>query len=369
MAARAPGNALLLRVAQRAPIPLQADFACGPGQLLVIVGPSGSGKTTLLRSIAGLYRPAHGAICCGATLWLDHERGVCLPPQSRRVGMVFQDYALFPHLSALDNVALATARGGATAPADRARALLSLVNMGGLEQRRPAELSGGQQQRVALARALAREPSVLLLDEPFAAVDQQTRRKLMRELARLRRQLEIPVILVTHDLDEARMLADIMCVLHHGTILQTDAPDVILSRPASAAVARLVGLDNIFSGAIAAHLPERGLTLLRWNGIALECALRGELPVGSAVDWVIPAERVILHRRDRPSRGENENAVSGEIVEYLLHGSGVSLTVSTGAGNLYLTVPAHVAHRNQLAAGGAVTVSLLAEAIHLMPPA
>jgi molybdate transport system ATP-binding protein len=367
MDARAPGNALRLRVVQPAPIPLQAEFACGPGELLVIAGPSGSGKTTLLRCIAGLYRPAQGEIHCGDTVWFDARNHVCLPPQARRVGMVFQDYALFPHLTALQNVALAVQSTPGAPAADRAGALLELVNMGGLEQRRPAELSGGQQQRVALARALAREPAVLLLDEPFAAVDQQTRRKLLRELSRLRRQLDMPVILVTHDLDEARTLADVMCVLHHGTILQTDSPGVILSRPASSAVARLVGLDNVFAGTVTAHFPERGVTMLNWNGLELECALQGGFAVGTAVEWVIPAERVVLHRRDRPSRGEDENAVSGDIVEFLPLGASTALTVSTGAGNLFLSVPTHVARRNDIARGGAVRVSLLAEAIHLMP--
>jgi len=179
----------------------------------------------------------------------------------------------------------------------------------------------------------------------------------------------MPVILVTHDLDEARILADNLCVLHHGETLQTGTPDEVMSRPHSSTVARLVGLDNIFAGEIIAHDTQRNISLLQWNGLQLECPLRHDIAVGTQVDWVIPAERVILHRRDRPSRGENENPVSGEIEDYLVLGANTALTLRIGAnaGNLFLSVPSHVARRNDLARGGQVTVSLLAEAIHLMP--
>src|SRR5215471_4570843 len=207
---------LQVQLRQERPIPLDAKLDCGPGELLALVGPSGSGKTTILRCIAGLRRAERGSITCNGTTWLDTDRDINLPPQRRSVGFVPQHYALFPHLTAEANVRFALGHLPRTERAVRASELFSLVHLTGLEGRNPAELSGGQQQRVALARALARDPAVLLLDEPFSAVDQVTRRKMQRELAQLRERIRLPIILVTHDLDEAVSLANRIVVLHRG---------------------------------------------------------------------------------------------------------------------------------------------------------
>ena len=225
-------------------------LSCRPGELLALIGPSGSGKTTVLRSIAGLYRPQTGRVAVDGETWLDTEAGVDLPPQARSVGLVFQDYALFPHLSALDNVRLAMLRHDEPARSRLAASLLARVHLEGLETRRPDQLSGGQRQRVALARALARDPKVLLLDEPFSAVDRMTREPLKEEIAALHRSLDIPMLLVTHDLEEAQALADRICVLHAGTTLQIGAPDEVRLRPKSALVARLMGQVNIFDAVV-----------------------------------------------------------------------------------------------------------------------
>ena len=187
---------LQLEVFQNAPIPLDAKLACGNGETLALVGPSGSGKTTLLRCIAGLYAPQSGRIRCGKDIWKDTDEGIHVAPQIRRIGMVFQDFALFPHKTVLKNISLAIEKSCVGSPEQFAKELLKRVNLQGLEARYPAFLSGGQRQRVALARALARQPRVLLLDEPFSAVDQVTRKKLRLEMKRVTAQLNIPIILV-----------------------------------------------------------------------------------------------------------------------------------------------------------------------------
>ncbi len=241
-------NGLHVRLHQRGPIPLDVELSCGEGEMLALVGPSGSGKTTILRVIAGLYRPHQGEVACDGMQWLDTAKGLDVPPYLRRVGLVFQSYALFPHMTALGNVITALGHRPAAERETRARTLLSQVHLDGFEDRRPVALSGGQQQRVAVARALAREPAVLLLDEPFSAVDRPTRRKLHAELAELRKSVRVPIVLVTHDIDEVVALADRMCVLDGGETLQTGLPRDLLAAPANMRVAIALDLPGAENG-------------------------------------------------------------------------------------------------------------------------
>jgi molybdate transport system ATP-binding protein len=369
-AASASRPGLEVRLAQPGPIPLDAAFDCSPAEVTALVGPSGSGKSTILRAIAGHYRAASGRIAVGGKVWFDADAGIDLPPHVRHVGLVFQSYALFPHMTALGNVAAALGHLPSAQRPARARELLELVHLGGLETRRPAELSGGQQQRVAVARALARAPDVLLLDEPFSAVDRSTREKLYRELAEMRRRLAMPVVLVTHDLDEALMLADRVVLLHRGATIQHGRPYDVLARPANVQAARLLGLRNLFAGVIEAHRPAAGLTDLRWRDHRLEARYNAAFAPGAPVTWVIPSARVVLHRRDRPSRGERENPVPGVIRELIVLGDITHVTLFVDGDErapLQFSVPSHVAQRNRLGVGEAATVSLLADAIHLLP--
>lgn len=362
-------SGLVVSLSHDAPISLAVGLECGAGELLALVGPSGSGKTTILRALAGLFRPRQGEIRCGGAVWLAEDR--CFTPQQRRVGYVFQDYALFPHLNARDNVALAVSAGNRTARRRTADAWLERVHLAGLAARVPAELSGGQRQRVALARALAREPALLLLDEPFSAVDRSTRERLYEELSLLRRDLDMPIILVTHDLGEAQMLADRITVLHHGATLQSDRPERLMRRPNNAQVARLLGHRNVFAATVAAHVPEEGRTVLAWAGGEIMAGLRPDLPVGSEVSWLVPTGYILLESQHRQKDGgRRENFVTGVLSGCLTLGDTVQarlLPELTPQTPLHILCSAHDARHAGLVDGAAAAISMHARDIHLMP--
>jgi molybdate transport system ATP-binding protein len=204
-----------------------------------IVGPSGAGKTTLLRAIAGLSQPRRGRIAVAEDVWFDAERRINVPPDRRSVGFVFQHYALFPHLTVAGNVAFGGAR--------RVTELLERLAIAHLADVKPGELSGGERQRVALARALARDPAVLLLDEPLAALDAQTRASIRADLHTLLRELEIPGLLVTHDFEDAAALAERVGVLVDGRLLQVGTPAELVAAPKNPFVAELAG-GNVLRG-------------------------------------------------------------------------------------------------------------------------
>jgi putative spermidine/putrescine transport system ATP-binding protein len=219
-----------------------------PGELLVLLGPSGCGKTTLLRAVAGLLIPSGGTI-------LVNEANVSrLPPEDRRVGIVFQNFALFPHMTVAQNIAYGLeARGHARKTIERKVAeMLAVVRMEGLAERYPRQLSGGQQQRAALARALAIEPELLLLDEPFGALDKNLRLEMQIEVRRIQRELGITTVMVTHDQDEALSMSDRIAVMNHGRIVQCGTPSEIYDHPADLFVSSFIGNMNIIPAELVA---------------------------------------------------------------------------------------------------------------------
>jgi molybdate transport system ATP-binding protein len=225
---------------------LEVDLQVERGRCLALVGPSGAGKSTVLRAIAGLHRPERGRISLDESLWLDRAAGIDLPPERRSCGYLFQDYALFPHLSAWRNVAFALRRLPRAERRDRARSLLAAFGAADLAETPPRELSGGERQRVALARALARDPGSLLLDEPLTALDARTAAAAARELGATVARSASPTILVTHDFAQAALLADEIAVIDRGRIVQRGTPGELSTRPGSAFVADFAGASVLF---------------------------------------------------------------------------------------------------------------------------
>jgi len=361
---------LHVRLAQRAPIPLDVSLQCYPDEMLALVGPSGSGKSTVLRAIAGLAHAAEGAISCNGVPWFDAAAGIALSARERRIGFVFQHYGLFPHLTALGNVAESLVELPRAERLRRARDWLARVHLDGLEERLPGQLSGGQQQRVAVARALAREPNVLLLDEPFAAVDRATRERLYAELAQLRSELAIPAVLVTHDLDEASTLADFMTVLYQGRTLQTGPPYDVVSRPDTAQVAQLVGMKNVFRAGVLEHDADGGATTIEWRGRTLRAPLQTRFAAGTQVTWGISQGQLVLLGKADADTTDRPNVLLGVVVQFVRLGSNAAIAVAVGGTDrppLFMSVPLHVAQQYGIAVGSDVTVSLVPEGIHLMP--
>jgi molybdate transport system ATP-binding protein len=296
---------------QTGPIPLDVAFTCDAGDVLAIFGPSGSGKTTILRAIAGLYTPAQTTVRSGPNTWTDTAAGTFAPPHRRGVGLVFQEYALFPHLTAVGNVATALGHLPRAERRVRAEALLHLVRLPVHMTRRPHQLSGGERQRVALARALAREPAVLLLDEPFAAVDRSVRRGLQHEVDALRRSLDMPLILVTHDFGDVVRLATHVLLLEQGRSVASGAVAAVMSRPDLTWLREAVGLGSVFEARVTRQLADRRLVELAFDGGTL-LAASGDLEPGASVRIRIPAREVIL-ASNRPEGLSLHNTLLGTV--------------------------------------------------------
>ncbi|MFI9460812.1 ABC transporter ATP-binding protein [Streptomyces xiamenensis] len=252
------------------------DLTIADGEALVLLGQSGCGKTSTMRCVAGLESPSAGRISVGETVMFDGERGINRPPHKRNIGMVFQSYAIWPHLTVFQNVAfpLAMKKTGRADTARRVGETLDLVGLGHLAERGASMLSGGQMQRVALARSLVMEPSVLLLDEPLSNLDARLRHRLRTELRELQQKIGLTSIYVTHDQDEALALADRISMMQAGRIVQTAPPAELYARPRSASIAEFLGVANIFG-----VTPEdAGTVRLDGTGIrlAVESCAKGE---------------------------------------------------------------------------------------------
>jgi molybdenum ABC transporter ATP-binding protein len=315
-------------------------------ETVALVGPSGAGKTSLLRSVAGLARPERGIISSGAEVWFDSARGIDRRPEQRSVGFVFQEYALFPHLNVERNV---TFGGGA------ADGLLRRLRIEHLAHAQPAELSGGERQRVALARALARDPQVLLLDEPMAALDPHTRGAVRAELHDLLRELGLPALLVTHDFEDAVLLADRVGVLVDGRLRQLGAPAELLGTPADAFVATFAGA-NVLSGT--AQPGADGLTTVRLDD---RTTIFSTDETFGDVDVVVYPWDVSLALAEHADSALN--LVAGQVLSVARVGNRVRIRLEA----MTAEVTARSAERLDLRPGAHVVASFKATATRLLP--
>ena len=320
-------------------------------ETLALVGPSGAGKSSVLRAIAGLLRPDAGRIALGPDVWLDTApetgRRISLPPERRSVGLVFQEYALFPHLTVEANVGF----GGRA----RVGELLERFHISELARARPGELSGGERQRVALARALARDPAVLLLDEPLSALDAHTKGTVRAELGELLRDLGLPTVLVTHDFEDAAALADRVGVIVDGQILQLGRSAELLAAPASGFVASFTGA-NLLPGS--ARPGRDGLTeIVLDHGVTAYSTAAGEGRVGLAVyPWEIALSR-------KAPADSTLNHVTGAVTSLVSLGNRVRVRV----GPLTAELTTGSVERLDLREGELVVASFKATATRLVP--
>jgi iron(III) transport system ATP-binding protein len=310
------------------------SLAVAQGEFVTLLGPSGCGKTTTLRCIAGLERPDGGEIRIGGDVVASAERGVYLNPEDRNIGMVFQSYAVWPHMTVFDNVAygLRVRRAPAAVVRERTTRALELVGLGHLTERYATKLSGGQRQRVALARAIVYEPRVVLFDEPLSNLDAKLREQMRVELVRLQREVGITSLYVTHDQSEALVMSDRVVVMDKGVIQQIGDPQTIYARPANTFVANFIGVANLMPGACIGRDGEfcvmeiplgNGHAPLRVRAAGAEGAVRGQRLFLS-----LRPEDITLHLR--PPDCSGGNLLRGEVIDTVYLGSFLECRVQVG---------------------------------------
>ena len=332
------------------------------GSVLVLFGPSGAGKTTIVRAIAGMVRPDRGIIRFGGETWNDIQYGIDVPPQQRRIGLVYQDAVLFPHLSARENIAFGLASRSA---AERGEVVLRLASMLGLTlvlDRAAPSLSGGEAQRVALARAAAAAPRLLLLDEPFASVDAPTRGRLRRDVGDLLRRTGTPAVMVTHDRTDAIAMGDQLAVIVNGRVRQTGTVADVFSAPRDLDVAQSLGIESVVPATIESE--EDGMLTLRSGSARLRAANRGLSAGHGSVYACIRAEDVTLERTPAGG-GSARNHLPAEVVSIEPEGAVERVTLDCGF-RLVALVTRQSRDEMGLAPGARVSAAVKATSIHVV---
>jgi iron(III) transport system ATP-binding protein len=325
----------------------EASFSLAPATFFALLGPSGCGKTTTLRCVAGLEQPDRGMIRVGDEVFFDAARGVAVPMNQRRIGMVFQSYAIWPHMSVFENVAfpLRVARDQKFTAAEIARLVdeaLTRVSLQGFGTRSATRLSGGQQQRVALARAIVRKPRLLLLDEPLSNLDAALREEMRNELRRLQQEIGVTTVYVTHDQAEALEMSDRIAVMSQGRIVQMGAPQEIYFRPANRFVADFVGTTNWLAGRLGEARPEGLREVQLDSGRGITCLASAAAAADARVS--IRPENLTLTSVEAP-RTPDTNRLEGNIVFTGFLGAMNRYQVDTGDGILQAYAGASARHR------------------------
>jgi len=319
------------------------DLRVNEGEFVTLLGPSGCGKTTTLRMVAGLEQNTGGRISIGDRVVSDADRGLFVPAEHRALGMVFQSYAIWPHMTVFDNVAypLRVRRTSKAAIRDRVVSALRLVEMESYADRPAPALSGGQQQRVAIARALVFEPALLLLDEPLSNLDARLRSQMGAEFRSLQKRLGITSLYVTHDQEEAMALSDRIVVMQAGRVLQIGQPEEIYQRPQSAAVARFFGSPNLLPATVIGctrvaegefEVSVRGT----WTGV---CRAGESLAVGSDAFVMVRPENVSLAAKEH-GLSDGRPVLSGCVVQSSFHGARRSVTIEVNGNIIRAEIPA-----------------------------
>jgi len=309
---------------------LDVAFLAEPG-VTILFGASGSGKTTILRCVAGLARPDAGRIAIGDRTLFNGDSGVSLPVPDRRIGYVFQQLALFPHLTVARNIGYGLAdlsRAERQARVAEAAESFRIVN---LLERRPGQISGGERQRAALARALVTQPAALLLDEPLSALDYAIQLHIMDDLRRWNAERRIPILYVTHSHREAFALGERLIALEHGRILASGSPHEVLDHPAQAPLAEIAGFENVFGATVVARRERTGTMQCVLTGTSTELEVPlGVAPEGAAVQVAIRAGDILLADRE-PVGLSARNVLAGVVLDLGMHGATVVATVEAGA--------------------------------------
>jgi len=333
------------------------------GKITALVGPSGSGKTSLLRALAGLLRPRHAQITLAGDVWDDGEHH--RPTRQRPIGFVPQHYGLFPHLTALGNVETSLLALPGPARRQRAQECLDAAHVAACAGRLPRQLSGGQKQRVALARALARDPRLLLLDEPFSAVDRATRKSLYVELRQLHARQPTTMLLVTHDLDEAAQLASHLVLIDAGRTVQAGPTAEVLTRPQSETAARLLDIPNLFGGRLETH-EERPRLCWGPHRLSIGRSVRRE----GACRFAFLPQNVLLVRPDKPWGGHLENPLDGAVTDALVLGPEAVVWIEPAGlpGEiLQMRLPTRALDRYKMVPGSPVQFSVRAADLIVFP--